>query len=256
MPDHQTDRVAIVTGATSGIGAAIARRFVESGVAVIATGRRLDRLRELEDWSKDRRIPMMGVQSDATEPGFIAKLFEAAERAWGLHPNIVVLSAGQGLPGTVMTSDEARWEGLIGVNLLGPLRQLRDSAEKLAAPPGYGRAVGGADIVVIGSTVGRHVSAMNPVYGATKFALHSLTEALRQEVCGRGVRVTLLEPGFVKTEFQATAGYDLERFAALEDDQGPFLSPDDVARAVSFVVAQPPGVHFDDIRIRPTRQKA
>jgi NADP-dependent 3-hydroxy acid dehydrogenase YdfG len=107
---------------------------------------------------------------------------------------------------------------------------------------------------VIGSTVGREVSARNPVYGSTKFALHSLVESLRRAVSASGVRVTLIEPGFVRSGFQDSAGYDREWFADVERASGPLLVPDDVARVVRFVVEQPPHVHVDDIRLRPTRQ--
>ncbi|ATS51818.2 SDR family NAD(P)-dependent oxidoreductase [Xanthomonas citri pv. phaseoli var. fuscans] len=111
------------------------------------------------------------------------------------------------------------------------------------------------DIVVIGSTVGRTLSAGNPVYGATKFALHSLVESLRQELASSLIRVTLIEPGFVRSGFQQSAGYDMNAFDTLERDLGPFLSAEDVARSIRFVLDQPPHVHIDDIRLRPTRQR-
>jgi NADP-dependent 3-hydroxy acid dehydrogenase YdfG len=111
------------------------------------------------------------------------------------------------------------------------------------------------DIVVIGSTVGRQVSAFNPVYGATKFALHSLVEGLRQEICEHNIRVSLIEPGFVISEFQESAGYDMQWFRQLEQESDPFLTPEDVARAVNSIASQPAHVHIDDIRLRPTRQR-
>jgi NADP-dependent 3-hydroxy acid dehydrogenase YdfG len=132
--------------------------------------------------------------------------------------------------------------------------QLRESAELLLEAQS-GRSRNGGDIVVIGSTIGRQVSSVNPVYGATKFAVHSLVEALRQEICGSNIRVTLIEPGFVRTEFQASAGYDLQWFDRLESESGPFLDAQDIARTIAFVVNQPRHVHLDDIRIRPTRQR-
>lgn len=112
------------------------------------------------------------------------------------------------------------------------------------------------DIVVIGSTVGRQVSAANPVYGSTKFAVHSLVEALRQEVCALNIRVTLIEPGFVRSGFQEAAGYDTAWFEGVAAASGPLLVPEDVAEVVQFVLDRPKHVHLDDIRLRPTRQKA
>lgn len=255
------NRTAIVTGATSGIGAAVTRRLVEDGARVVANGRRQPRLTALEALWPGPQRPVLGVVGDATDAGLIDRLFDAARRAWDRQPDLFVLCAGHGLPGTLLRSDPAKWDELFEVNCLAALRQLRACAERFVAAAQDDQREGGRedarvrDIVVIGSTIGRQVSAFNPIYGATKFALHSVVEALRQEICQHGVRVTLIEPGFVKSEFQAVAGYDPDWFRALEAEQGPFLDPADVAAAIGFVVGQPPHVHLDDIRIRPTRQK-
>lgn len=251
------NRTAIVTGATSGIGAGVTRRLVEDGARVVANGRRQPRLTALEALWPGPQRPVLGVVGDATDAGLIDRLFDAARGAWDRQPDLFVLCAGHGLPGTLLRSDPAKWAELFEVNCLAALRQLRACAERFvaAAQDGERENARVRDIVVIGSTIGRQVSAFNPIYGATKFALHSVVEALRQEICQHGVRVTLIEPGFVKSEFQAVAGYDPDWFRALEAEQGPFLDPADVAAAISFVVGQPPHVHLDDIRIRPTRQK-
>lgn len=249
-------RAAVVTGATSGIGQAVLCRLAGRGIRSLGIGRRKERLRELQDSLGDSPGLVFGQAGDLREPGCMEEVLRGAEETLGIRPDVFVLCAGLGLPGTVLTSDPSRWRDLLEVNYLGVMHQLRECAiycQKSAERQGSCASVW--DIIVIGSTIGRQVSPFNPVYGSTKFAVHSLVEALRQEVSASNIRVTLIEPGFVKTEFQATAGYDPAWFDALESEMGPFLSGDDVARAVEFVVAQPPHVHLDDIRIRPTRQR-
>ncbi len=182
------NRTAIVTGATSGIGAAVTRRLVEDGARVVANGRRQPRLTALEALWPGPQRPVLGVVGDATDAGLIDRLFDAARDAWDRQPDLFVLCAGHGLPGTLLRSDPAKWAELFEVNCLAALRQLRACAERFVAAAQDDQREGGRedarvrDIVVIGSTIGRQVSAFNPIYGATKFALHSVVEALRQEI--------------------------------------------------------------------------
>jgi len=112
-----------------------------------------------------------------------------------------------------------------------------------------------ADIVIIGSVVGRNISPFSAVYGASKFAVHALAEALRREIGPKGVRVTLIEPGCVVSGFQAGAGYNDETVQGFKDKFGPLLIGDDIANAIHFAVSQAPHVHVGDIVIRPTRQE-
>ena len=111
-----------------------------------------------------------------------------------------------------------------------------------------------ADIVIVGSVVGRHISPFSAVYGATKFAVHALAEGLRRELGPKGIRVSLVEPGLVVSGFQEAAGYSDDLVQNFHDKFGPLLHGDDVANAIHFIVAQPPHVHISDIVVRPTRQ--
>ena len=111
-----------------------------------------------------------------------------------------------------------------------------------------------ADIVIIGSVVGRHISPFSAVYGATKYAVHALAEGLRREVGPMGVRVSLVEPGIVLSGFQDGAGYSDDLVQNFKNRFGPLLHGDDVANAIQFIVTQPPHVHISDIIVRPTRQ--
>jgi NADP-dependent 3-hydroxy acid dehydrogenase YdfG len=246
-------RIAVVTGATSGIGQATARLLLHHGTRVVANGRRAERLRELEQAAGVDGDQLIGLPGDVRERELMLRAFEAARTRWNRTPDLMVLCAGRGLPGTLLSSDSSQWLDLLEDNYLSIMHQLRDAAQLLVADAMHDPARS-RDIVLIGSTVGRFVSAANPVYGSTKFAIHSLAESLRQEVCGHGIRVTLIEPGFVRSEFQRNAGYDLDWFATIEERQGPLLEPEDIARTIEFVTSQPSHVHIDDIRIRPTRQ--
>jgi NADP-dependent 3-hydroxy acid dehydrogenase YdfG len=246
-------RSAIVTGASSGIGEATVRLLVSQGIPTLATGRSREKLKALEtDYNGDvRRIAT--VAADVLEDGFAKHLFDEARAIFGLTPDIYILSAGIGLTGTLMKSKRSGWARLINVNYIAALDQMRDCLELWSG--GGGDNVGTRDLVVIGSTVGRQISTVNPVYGSTKFALHALVEGLRQEVCHNGIRVTLIEPGFVLSGFQVAADYDMSWFRSVETESGPLLRPEDVARVIDFVIRSPAHVHIDDVRIRPTRQK-
>jgi NADP-dependent 3-hydroxy acid dehydrogenase YdfG len=111
------------------------------------------------------------------------------------------------------------------------------------------------DILVMGSTVGRHISPFSSMYGSTKFAANSLAEAARRELGPKGIRVSLIEPGFVESEFQGVAGYDPKWFEEVKTRIGPVLQPPDIARLVTTIVSQPAHVHMSDVLIRPTRQE-
>ena len=111
-----------------------------------------------------------------------------------------------------------------------------------------------ADIVIIGSVVGRNISPFSAVCGASKFAVHALAEGLRREVGPKGVRVSLVEPGIVVSGFQAVAGYNDELLTTFNDKYGPLLIGNDIANAIYYMVTQPAHVHVSDIVVRPTRQ--
>jgi NADP-dependent 3-hydroxy acid dehydrogenase YdfG len=249
---------AVVTGATSGIGRAIVEKLVKMSFRVVGGGRRTEVLESMEASLNTPNNPtcFTGVAGDAADPATLADFDRALARIDGGVPEVCVVNAGRGLPGTVVRSDEQMWEELLRVNVLGALRQMRWAGERMVAGRGRAGDHGPRDIVVIGSVVGRVISPSNPVYGATKFAIASAAEALRRELAPLSIRVTLINPGFVRTEFQARAGYDIAAFDALEKEQGPFLQPENVADVVSFVITQPPHVHVNEIVIRPTRQVA
>jgi NADP-dependent 3-hydroxy acid dehydrogenase YdfG len=244
-------RIAIVTGASSGIGEATARKFVASGYGVVGNARSADKLSRLES---ELGAAFCGVVGDASDNAVLDKLFAAAEARFNKPADIVVANAGRGLGGSVKDADLSRFEEILRLNVAGALSLLQKAAQRMLPVQEAEYPKRAADIVVIGSVVGRHVSPFSAVYGATKFAVHGLAEGLRREVGPKGIRVSLVEPGIVVSGFQEGAGYGEELVAQFNARFGPLLYGEDVANAICLIVSQPPHVHLSDIVIRPTRQ--
>lgn len=244
-------RIAIVTGATSGIGEATARRFISSGYAVVGNGRTAEKLQALE---RELGAAFCGVAGDAADAVVLEQLFVAATERYGRPVDIVVANAGRGLGGSVKDADLSKFEEMLRINVTGALSLLQKAAQHMLVEQQVAYPKRAADIVIIGSVVGRHISPFSAVYGASKFAVHSLAEGLRREVGPKGIRVSLVEPGVVISGFQDGAGYSDEMVKNFDDKFGPLLHGEDVANAIHFIVSQPPHVHISDIMVRPTRQ--
>lgn len=257
-------RVAIVTGATAGIGRAVAADLVAHGARVVINGRRPEKLDEVAgELNRGRPAAVAaGVVGDCAEQPVIDAMFDMARRAFAADADCVIVNAGRGLSGSVITSDTGQWEEMIRTNLLGAARLIRTASHRMlgvadpaaaSLDPQWTRKR--RDIVVLGSVVGRHISPYSSMYGSTKFGVHALAEGARRELAPKGVRVSLVEPGFVVSEFQGVAGYKDEWFRGVLEKLGPVLEPQDVARMIRFIVEQPPHVHVSDLLVRPTRQE-
>lgn len=263
------NRIGIITGASAGIGEALAHDLARLGARLVINARREDKLSEIAAAYPEGQIKV--VPGDAGDPALSKTLMQACEDAFSGKPNLVVVNAGRGLRGAVTDSNTDEWEEMIRTNILGASHLMREAAEVLtgqmtdpdANPEGFGQDWASLidqdgpprDIVVLGSSVGRHISPFSSMYGSTKFAINSLAEALRRQMAKFGVRVTLIEPGVVRTEFQESAGYEMDGFGAFMDRVGPVLKPEDISRTIVFAISQPPAVHINDIMIRPTRQE-
>jgi NADP-dependent 3-hydroxy acid dehydrogenase YdfG len=242
-------KTAIITGASSGIGHATATALARAGAAVVINARRKDRLDELFGKIRSEGGMALAVAGDAGVQNDIDLLLSKA-LAWdegGGKYDIVVVNAGRGLAGGIVGSDESQWQELYQLNVMGAAHLMRRAGQYLS-----GRGCG--DIVVIGSVVGRHVSPFSGFYGSSKFAVAALAEALRREVAPHGVRVSLVMPGVVVSEFQKVAGYTEENFFKSIAQFGKLLEPQSIAEGILFLLSLPPHVNVSEIMIRPTGQ--
>lgn len=248
---NKKNRIAIVTGATSGIGEATVRKFIEAGFNVIGNGRTAEKLVTLENELGEH---FCGVAGDAGNEAVIDSLFNAAVERFGDEADLVVANAGRGLGGSVTTSDLSQFQDLLNINVVGTLLLLQKAARKMVEMQKTAFPKSAADIVIIGSVVGRHISPFSAVYGSSKFAVHALAEGLRREVGPQGVRVSLVQPGIVVSGFQDVAGYSDELVKNFHDKFGPLLAGEDIADAIHHIVTLPPNVNISDLVVRPTRQ--
>jgi NADP-dependent 3-hydroxy acid dehydrogenase YdfG len=231
-------RTAVVTGASSGIGAATVRALAAAGFRTVSAARRVDRCEALAAEVGGRAAPL-DVTDDASVARFVAGL-DAVD--------LVVHSAGGALGlDLVEDADLDRWRRMYEVNVLGVVRLTRALLPKL-------RAGGAGHIVVLGSIAGFEVYPGGAGYTAAKHAVNALCRTLRLELNGEPIRVTEIAPGMVETEFsQVRFGGDLERAAAVYQGLTP-LSAQDVAEVVAFCATRPPHVDIDHVVLRPVAQ--
>ena len=242
------NRRALVTGASAGIGRATALELSAAGAAVAVSARRAERLDELVAEIESAGGAAFALPADASDNAAVDRLWADATEKLGGPPDLVVVNAGRGLQGGVLSSDESVWEGMFRLNVLGAMHLMKVAAEVLKT------ADGPRDLIVLGSVVGTNVSPFSGVYGSTKFAVEAAAEALRREVGKEGVRVTTVKPGIVASEFQEVAGYDHETFGSVVEKFGEVLDPADVARCIRFIASQPPSVHVSTVTVRPVGQ--
>ncbi len=251
MPNASlSGRVAIITGASAGIGEATARSLAREGAAVVLQARRAEKLDQLASDIRAAGGKVLTVKGDASKEKDIDDLLaKSADFAAsiGAQMDTVIVNAGRGLAGGLLGSDMKQWREVYETNVMGAAYLMRRSGELLTEK-------GRGDIVVLGSASGKNVSPFSGFYGSSKFAIAGLTEAFRREVCSKGVRVTLMLPGIVETEFQGVAGYTPENFYKGIARFGTLLKALDVAETILFVVTRPQGVHVNEVVIRPTGQ--
>jgi clavulanate-9-aldehyde reducatase len=238
-------RVAVVTGASSGIGEATATALSRAGARVALGARRRDRLEALaETLDGESSVHEVDLTDEAAARDFIAA---AHAEHGGLH--MLVNNAGLMLLGAVNGADVSEWRRMLEVNLWALLVCTHAGLPLIAES-------GGGDIVNVSSVAGRRADAGGAVYNMTKFGVHGFSEALRQEALHSGIRVTTVAPGFVETELQAHNRDPVVR-RALErsrEEIGEALSADDIADAVLYAVTRPAHVCVNEVVVRPTTQ--
>jgi NADP-dependent 3-hydroxy acid dehydrogenase YdfG len=239
------DKVAIVTGASSGIGAATAELLAREGAVVALVARRADRLEELM-----KRIVAAGGRA-AAFPADVRREPECDKVAADVlsrygRADILINSAGVVRPGNVETADPAHWRESIEINLLAAMYLSR------AVLPGM-RAQGEGHIVNVSSTAGRTIGAGHSSYVASKHGVNAFSEAMRQEVAPHGIRVTIVEPGATETEVFASIPDEKARAIMNQHvtKQGN-MRAEDVANAILYALAQPPNVNVREIWLAPT----
>jgi 3-hydroxy acid dehydrogenase/malonic semialdehyde reductase len=247
------ERVAIVTGASSGIGAAISEALVRAGAHVAMFSRRGERIQQLgerlaaEAKATERNYgKALAVAGDVREEADVQRLIRDALDHFG-SIDILVANAGFGYRSLLVEGDPMVWKAMIDTNVYGLLLTL-----KYGVQPMLERGQGG-NVVVTSSVAGRVPTPTGSAYCGTKFAATAIADSLRQEVGSRGIQVTTIEPGVVISEFQEKAQYTPDIVANMLKGADP-LMPDDVARAVIFAVSQPAHVGVNELVVRPRGQ--
>jgi NADP-dependent 3-hydroxy acid dehydrogenase YdfG len=248
MTETLKNRVAVITGATSGIGEATARRFAADGAAVALLGRRADRLTTLADDIVGSTLP---IAVDVGDPNALRRAADRIHLEFG-PVDLVVANAGVMLGAPFESADPAEWQEMIGTNLTGLIHTGRAFIADLLAAAAAGRP---ADLVHVGSVGGHQVYPNYAVYDATKAAVAHLARHLRAELGPRGVRVKNIEPGVVSTEL-GDGMRDTGQKEWLADWRQSIetLRGADIAEAVAWAVAAPVRMNVAELIVVPTPQ--
>lgn len=236
-------RVALVTGASSGIGEAIAERLLGAGMKVVVTARRKERLEAMVD-GRDG----LALACDLRDTDTIEALFRAVRERWG-GVDVLVNAAGLGHEAPLTSGATEHWREMLEVNVLALCVCTREALKDMRERGDDGH------VVHIASMAAHRVPGGSGVYSATKFAVRSLTEGLRKELRaeGSGCRVTAISPGYVETEFHEVYFGDAEKAKRTYEEKGA-LRPADVAESVMHVLSAPASVEIHDVLMRPTEQ--
>jgi NADP-dependent 3-hydroxy acid dehydrogenase YdfG len=241
-------KVALVTGASSGIGEATALALAEAGAAVAIGARRRDRLDALAAKLTDDGARVLALDLDVTDEQACRDAVARTRAELG-GLDVLVNNAGVMLLGTIVGADPEDWRRMVSTNVLGLMYMTHAAVDGMVEQ-------GSGDIVNISSVAGRTARKGAGVYNASKWAVNAFSESLRQEVTGRGVRISLVEPGAVATELSSHITQTEAREASRQMAASMrTLQSDDIARAIVYVVTQPPHVAINEVLVRPTDQE-
>lgn len=243
---ERTNPLALITGASSGIGAATAERLVADGCRVVCAARRMEKLESLRARLGEAS---RAVSLDVTDPDSVDSLPRRLPAHW-TDVDILVNNAGHDIGGRRLFHEGSaeQWASIIETNVTGLIRVTR------ALIPGM-RERDRGHIVNIGSYAGITPYATGTIYAGSKFAVHGFSESLRRDYAGTGIRVTEIMPGMVRTGFAEARWGDPDKANEFYDDFGECLTPDDIARSVAFAVQQPPNVVISQLVVMPSAQK-
>ncbi|HGO1939589.1 TPA: SDR family oxidoreductase [Staphylococcus aureus] len=226
-----TDKVAVVTGAGSGIGEAIATLLDEEGAKVVLAGRNKEKLQNVANQLSQDNVKV--VPTDVTNKEEVDELIKIAQQTFG-SLDIVINSAGQMLSSKITDYQVDEWDSMIDVNIKGTLY-----TAQAALPTMLEQSSG--HLINIASISGFEVTKISTIYSATKAAVHTITQGLEKELAKTGVKVTSISPGMVDTAI--TAAYN--------PSDRKKLDPQDIAEAVLYALTQPSHVNVNEITVRP-----
>jgi NADP-dependent 3-hydroxy acid dehydrogenase YdfG len=252
MAERLDGTVALITGASSGIGTATALALAEHGAAVALAARRVDRLTALSAKIRDSGGSALVIEADITDEEQARGAVERTVSELG-RLDTLVNNAGMMLLGPVVDAPVDEWQRMLQINMFGLMYCAHAALPHLLRAAGSGpRRV--ADMVNISSVAGRVAREGSAVYNATKHGVGAFSEALRQEVTRRHVRISLVEPGGVDTELASHNRPEIkstieQRFADVER-----LQADDIADAIHYIVSRPRRMAVNEMLVRPTEQ--
>ncbi|MGD6886369.1 SDR family oxidoreductase [Staphylococcus shinii] len=228
------DKVAIVTGASSGIGASIAETLSQHGVKLMLTGRNEARLSDVAEQLQENSQSEIDTHIvDVTQKSEVAKLVKETENKFG-HVDILVNSAGLMLSSAITDGDVEAWENMIDVNVKGTLYGIN-----AVLPIFLNQSTG--HIINIASISGFEVTKQSTLYSASKAAVHTITQGLEKELAKTGVRVTSISPGMVDTPLSGNTDWGSRKK----------LDPKNIAEAVVYALQQPSHVNINEVTVRP-----
>ena len=253
MSERLEGTVALITGASSGIGESTARELAECGAAVAVVARRKDRLEQLATEIEDKGGRALVVEADVTDPEQAAAAVERTVAELG-RLDILVNNAGVMLLGPAVDAPLEEWERTVDLNLKGLLYCTHAALPHLlTAAEAEPRRL--ADLVNISSVAGRKPNAGSGIYNLSKFGVGAFSESLRMELARRHVRVSLVEPGFVKTELSNHIREGVRETARQRYVGVEILEAEDIADAIVYIVTRPRRMAVNEVLIRPTEQE-
>ncbi len=249
MAGKLNGKVALVTGASSGIGEATALALAQEGARIALVARRADRLEQVAQRITQAGSEALQIETDITDYAQVQRMIRATQARWN-RLDILINNAGVMLLGRIPGANIEDWQRMVNINLLGLLYATHEALPIM-------QRQGGGHIVNVSSVAGRVARAGSGVYNATKFAVGAFSEALRQEVTKQDhIRVTIIEPGMVATELrehitdvQAKKGAE-EMATAMRQ-----LESEDIADTIVYAVTRPDHVSINEMLIRPTEQE-
>ena len=248
MAGKLTGKVAIVTGASSGIGEATAIALAAEGAMVAIAARRSDRLNALAKRITETRGQVLSITADVSDEDQVKVMVQKTQAEFG-RVDILVNNAGVMLLGMIDGANTEDWRRMINLNVLGLMYATHQVLPLM-------KAQGEGHIVNISSVAGRVANAGSGVYNASKWAVGAFSEALRKEVYQDNIRVTIIEPGLVATELpQHVTDPKAKETTARFYGSVKNLESEDIAAAIVYAVTQPPRVNVNEILIRPTEQE-